>query len=250
MKYPIFIVAYNDSSFIPYQKKCIDKFMPEFEPFIINNCVPHFKTDIDKVCKSLDIKYIDLWHNHHDNPNNSHSYALNYAMDVLLKEMHWPIRFGVMDSDVFPIAPIGLSGSLGYNIYAAKQSRGPYEYLSPCVALFEHISLANTKLDWRGYWFEQGTYKADNGGSTYFFLKERNPSIKWAKQELISVEHGGLDIVDEKCAQDIKNGPPGMHYEAWDRKFIHYYAGSNWCNWPQEFINQKKKILFDYLDRL
>lgn len=258
MKHPIFVVAYNAPEFIPYQKALIDKFMPEFELFIINNQVPQFTTNIDKVCKELGVKYIDLMHQHHDSPNNSHSYAVNYAMENLLKEIK-PEAFGVMDSDVFPICGFRHRESVSYlgDVYAAKQSRGPYEYFSPCLSIFHTYYLYPpnqacnfSDLDWRGYWFDNGDFKGDNGASTYFWIQKNQPSICWAKQELISVEHGGLNIVDEQCAQDIRNGPPGMHFEAWDRSFIHYYAGSNWPNWDSSFVARKKEILFNYLNRL
>lgn len=247
MKYPLFTVAFNAPEFLPYQKRLIDKFMPEFELFVINNCVQQFTTNISKVCEQNNIRYIDLWHNHHDNPNNSHSYALNYGIDLLCKEFGNPKKFGVIDSDVFPIKPID---DFSCDAYSAQQSRGPYTYFSPCIALFNTNNFTDWNMDWRGYWFEGGAFKADNGGSTYFFIERNKPQIEWMKQELISVEHGGLDIVGEPTASSIRNGPPGMHFECWDRKFIHHYAGSNWCGWPKEFIEAKKRILFDYLDTL
>jgi hypothetical protein len=146
-------VHLNDSRFITYQKKLLDKFMLNPFEFIvfddsgnnrnylsrgINDFDPNVRKNIASVCEELGITRIEVPVSVHENPGSVHpyrSYIIDHPGEWCANSLQYAVNYCRenysdcdiilnIDSDMFPILPIDIENHMeNYNLLGVPQVR-------------------------------------------------------------------------------------------------------------------------------
>lgn len=282
--------AVNNPIFIEIQYHTLKKHLKNDYEFIVFNDAKNFpdytnggditvKQQISDMCKSLDIKCINIENDHHANlesPCTRCAQAMNHMLKYQLLN---PAKYLVIDSDMFLIDDFDIEKEYsGYNMAVVPQKRQWVENnrLIECNYFWNGLHYFNIPeiqdkelLNWS--LIEDFT---DVGGMMHKWVDKHIPeeyipntdyirkndniysfrdiyfirhlwSITWDETELPE------NIKNKKLINFLKKDPrnqKGKFYcEIYDKKFLHYRAGGNWnrmdINLHKFLSNKLRKIL-------
>lgn len=198
---------------------------------------PELRRDIQRTCERLNIPCISLNHPHHRSMACAANRCANANNAMLEVQRATADSYLVLDSDMFPIAPMGVDK---YNAFDGAIVRQRVEkdgraldYFWNGIYYFNMAKLAPKALmDWKcdmndGVW-------TDVGGGMYTFLRETKNKL-YSIPHLISLRWGVeqyplmLDLKWLNYIQsDSRNVGRTFFSEIYDDTFLHFRAGGNW----------------------
>lgn len=225
----IYSVHYNRPDLLELQYFSIKSHLKnEFLFTVINNANDNnIRLELDSICKKLNLE-VFYGNGTSELAGEHHQQALNNCWKSLCvndKNYVW-----LLDGDVFLLQDIEINSFMnGCAIAGARQNREPnYNYLTPCIVIFDMTKLPEPELiNWSGC-FVNGV-GLDTGGSTYFYL-EKYKNIKNNSKDLRSSWHIKKENNNLHCLPDSLVSLYKDEYciEFFGNEFIHYRASSNW----------------------
>ena len=254
----------NNPTFIEIQYNTLKKYCQgEYEFIVFNDAkgYPDFtnynditiKTQIEDMCKRLNIKCINIPNNHHKNLDMSSRHADTFNKHVLQYQLKNPDKYLIMDSDMFLIDYFDVNKFSQYETAIVLQRRNDEGYLWPGLCYLDMTKMKNFELiNWNilpGF---------DSGGRTKEWLKlqlgntpvPNTDEIRWTNNvfhtngiyfikhlwscswninELPQNLKNNTRLIDF-LQNDIRNINGKFFCEIYDNVFIHYRAGGNWRN--------------------
>ncbi len=240
----IFTYAYNRPDFIEIQYKTFKKFLKDDYEFIVfNDAVDAaMEQNIIAMCTKYGIRCIRIPQSIHAKPYLRRWQGENYQdpavrnSNVVMYSLN-EIGFKhdglvvLLDSDMFLIRNFSIKEYMHtYDLAGLEQPRPGVIYLWIGLAFLDMRTMPNRHtIDFNCGLV--GSQPVDAGGQTYYYL-QNNPTakVRFFEEGFIHNFHFVLGktrhipIVDENI-------------------FFHYYAGTNWTRWSQEYHTEKTKCL-------
>jgi hypothetical protein len=261
--------AFNRPDFIELQYKTFKKFLKDEYEFVVFNDAerdPRIYKKIVEVCNKLHIPCISIPQAIHDKPylyrpqsesnlwNSPCVRAANvvqYSLDYVGFDYDGIVA--IIDSDMFLIQDFSIENFLeGCDIAGLSQSRGHVNYLWNGIVFFNMRTLPHKKsLNWNCGKIDG--QPVDVGGYTYYFFKN-NPEarIKYTNNCYIKNNADVVALLKERGLNDdeikfLVDDPYGSEFHV-DKAFLHYRAGGNWNNMPQNYHDIKTSVLNKFMN--
>lgn len=262
---PVTIIThvYNQPSFIRLHKKTFDAFIKEEYRYVVFNDASNADMSrlIQQTCAELNVECIRVPDHapHRQSPGHRHMDGIKFSLEQVGFEHDGIVM--IIDSDMFPIRPISL-----YDYMADRDFIGGYqerhndrikiEYTSPCLVIMNMAQLPNKyTLNFDGNHVEG--VACDVGGHSYYYFRD-NPTVNVHMYTAVSKDFLpmdaqalmalGYDLNSIDLLLNLKR-EYGFEFHG-DTNFIHFYAGgSNWPGYSPTFIDAKKVILNDFVDK-
>lgn len=244
----IVTVAYNHVKLIEKQIELVKQHVKDrnYLHVIVDNS-PNRKVrqQIKKICESEQVWYvpipiyIDILICHRIFGNGiSHGAALNWFFFHFLEQRE-PVRFALIDHDVFPMEDFSFIEKLGdRDFYGVERIMKDGWYLWPGWCVFRYSALRSCKPDFLPYYLKESYL--DSGGGNYPRLYGRYDlkDIAFAPVVTKRIRHSKEltayeDIYHGDCVQLI------------DGKWLHFINGSNCAKIPG-----KEKLVDKMLDNI
>lgn len=134
-------IAFNNVETIRYQHQFLQQNIQDKFNYIIadNSSSAQARRELQAFCRENQIAYISLPVNHLGkySASYSHATAVNYVYRHVLRKRR-PLRFGIIDHDLFPIVPMRIADYLsGQPFYGPLRKRGEAWYLSGIMSFFD-----------------------------------------------------------------------------------------------------------------
>jgi hypothetical protein len=268
----------NNPIFIEIQYHTLKKYMKNDYEFIVFNDAKNFpdftnggdvtiKTQIEDVCKKLNIKCINIPNEQHK-INNCAAKRCADSMNYMLQyKLNNPDKYLVIDSDMFLIDNFNISDYEKYDISVVLQKRlnGKVNYIWNGLYYFNINKMDNKELlNWNTKpgcdvggmmeeWLDKLTNKkypdtdkirwTDEKFHTdnIYYIKHLW-SCSWDENEIPLKLKSNKGLI-EFIQSDIRNQKGKYFCEIYDNKFLHYRAGGNWNNEGIELHNHLSKLL-------
>jgi hypothetical protein len=253
----------NNPDFIEIQYHTLKKFFKGSYEFIVFNDAKDFsdftndgditiKSNIENICKSLDIQCINIPNQHHKSVKCAATRCADSMNYILKYQLQNPDKYLLLDSDMFLIDNFDIDKYSKYDCALALQSRlnNTLNYFWNGIYYFDFTKMKNTELlNWNtrplcdvgGMMIEwlsiqmNGMYmptpdeirwsnKTFYTENTYFF--KQLWSCTWDTSEL-PIRLNNTAIIDF-LTNDIRNKNGKFFCEIYDDVFLHYRAGGNW----------------------
>lgn len=244
----VITVAYNHVRLIEKQIELVKQHVTDkaYLHVIVDNS-PNKKArqQIKEICKREQVGYvpvpvfIDKLICHRIFGNGiSHGAALNWMFYHFL-EQHKPVRFALIDHDVFPMEDYSFVDKLSErDFYGVARVMKDGWYVWPGWCIFKYDALSNCKTNFLPYYLKESYL--DSGGGNYprFYGRYDLKDIEFAPVETKRIRHSkGLtaynDIYHGDCVQLI------------DSKWLHFINGSNCAKIPG-----KEKLVDKMIDNI
>ena len=247
----IFTYSYNRPDFIEIQYKTFRNFLKDDYEFVVFNDARDSSMEerINAMCRKHGIRciripqsihskpYLQRWPGENFNaPAVRNSNVVMYSLDQVGFDHNGIVV--LLDSDMFLIKDFSFTEYMrNYNLAGLDQQRGPISYLWIGLAFLD----MNTMPSHRTINFNcgrVGNISVDAGGQTYRYLHDNSDArVKLFGNEFI---HNFHYVLNETKNVSVKN----------DNVFFHYYAGTNWTNYPANYHIEKTKLLNQVIDEL
>jgi hypothetical protein len=260
----IITAVVNNPIFIEIQYYTLKKyFKGEYEFIVFNDAkdFPDFtngnditiKSQIQEVCRKLNIKCIHIPNTHHKNMDMSSRHADTFNRYVLKYQINNPDKYLLLDSDMFLIDYFDINKYSEYNCAIVLQSRNnnKINYFWPGLCYIDFTKIKNIDLlNWNP------TPDCDSGGMMQEWLKTQIGSIPMPNTDYIrwsnkTVQTENIYFIKHlwSCSWDINELPTNLRdnsklidffhndvrnenckffCEIYDDVFLHYRAGGNW----------------------
>lgn len=168
----------------------------------------------------------------------SHGAALNWMFYFFLKQRK-PVRFALIDHDVFPMEDYSFIEKLGErDIYGVERSMKDGWYLWPGWCIFRYDAINGCHPNFLPYYLKESYLDAGGGNYPKFYSRYDLKIVKFAHVVTKRIRHSkGLtayeDIYHGDCVQLI------------DNKWLHFINGSNCAKIPG-----KEKLVDKMIDNL
>ncbi len=197
-------ISFNNPILVEKQIHECKKYAPQNTQLIIadNSRDKKARRQIAALCAREQIIYIPLPKNHRQQPNLSHSSALNWVYYNFVCTVE-PLNFGFIDHDIFPVEHITIADTLGQTpIYGLRQDRQSVDkkawYLWAGFCFFRFAFVKTLPLnfscivlsDWQSF------LGLDTGGGNFSVLYKNIPptSVTFATQTLkTATRHEKID---------------------------------------------------------
>jgi hypothetical protein len=267
----ISIVA-NNPIFIELQYKTLNKFVTiDYEYIIFNDGkdwpditnfenVSEGKDGIIKKCDELNITCINI-PNKHNQFNNSasqrHADSLRFVFNYMINH---PDEYLMLDSDMFIIDhfDININTYRKYSCACVLQERPNLLYIWPNLFYINMNTIKNIKLldftiitggdtgsashNWlKSFAYDYPSVKnirytdTQYSNDDFYFIKHLW-SCSWNKAELPS--NLNMKILEFLNFDKRNHGGDTFFCEIYDKKILHYRAGTNWMNQPKELHHE------------
>lgn len=201
-----------------------------FEYFCIDNfTLPEQIEFIKKECKDLNVNYIRGTYNitgtawdHAPSLNCIKNYTDDANLNIIL------------EFDIFLINEFSFSDYISnYDISGIYQQRNNFEqeYIAPFIVIVNKNN-SFSKIDF------DGANGCDVGGNTQYYVKDKK--VKWMK-------HTPALFDDNDCFTIPYDKSFGC--QIIESSFIHYYRGTNWDNFSDNYEKLKTKWFIDTLKK-
>ncbi len=251
----ILTTACNAPHFIRIQKTALERYMPPQQPwrFVVFNDAkawpditnfgdPTMRQQIEDTCRELGIESVPVENRHHQHITRSASHR---HCDTLRCVMAWlaqqqqATRFWMLDSDMWPVAPVDLGRYYGRGVTGTfvRQERQGIVYAWPNLWWLD----TTWPEDVEGLCWDLATH-CDTGGASAPWVAQRGTQVKWLAPHKSSgawnSQHIPPSLAGVSTGADVKafldadprNGTDGTYWaELYDDTFFHVRAGSNWC---------------------
>lgn len=247
----LFTYAYNRPDFIEIQHKTFKKFLKDDYEFIVFNDAKDAQMEqaIQAMCARLAIRCVRIPQSIHNQPylkrwpgEGFHDPAVRNCNVVMysLNEIGFDHNGIVvlLDSDMFLIREFSIKNYMsGCHIAGLEQPRNQVIYLWIGLAFLDMRTMPNhTTIDFNCG--RVGNQPVDAGGQTYYYL-HNNPDLKvrFFAENFIHNYHFVLGKTTHIPLCD-------------DNIFFHYYAGTNWTRYSDQYHSEKTKLLHTILNDL
>jgi len=252
----------NNPIFIEIQFYTLKKYMKCDYEFIIFNDAKSFpdftngnnfqiKEDIEKMCKKLNINYINIPNQHHINKTSASERTADTMNFILTYQKLNPDKYLFLDSDMFLIDDFHVNDYENYSSAIVLQSRNNFKmnYLWNGLYYFDFLKMKNINLlNWNCLAL------CDTGAMTFQWLLKQTKNIpntdeirfsnkKFHSDNIYYIKHLWSCSWDENempdnlknndklfkfLKEDPRNYNNKFYCEIYDNKFFHYRAGGNW----------------------
>jgi len=252
----------NNPIFIEIQFYTLKKYMKCDYEFIIFNDAKSFpdftngnnfqiKEDIEKMCKKLNINYINIPNQHHINKTSASERTADTMNFILTYQKLNPDKYLFLDSDMFLIDDFHVNDYENYSSAIVLQSRNNFKmnYLWNGLYYFDFLKMKNINLlNWNCLAL------CDTGAMTFQWLLKQTKNIpntdeirfsnkKFHSDNIYYIKHLWSCSWDENempdnlknndklfkfLKEDTRNYNNKFYCEIYDNKFFHYRAGGNW----------------------
>lgn len=244
----IVTVAYNHVGLIEKQIELVKRHVTDknyLHVIVDNSPSKSARNEIQEVCDREHVGYvpvphfIDLLICHRIFGNGiSHGAALNWMFYHFLKQRK-PVRFALIDHDVFPMEDYSFIDKLGErDFYGVERTRERGWYLWPGWCVFRFDAISDCCPNFLPYYLKE-TY-LDSGGGNYprFYGKYDLKKVEFAPVVTRRIRHSKEltaynDIYHGDCVQLI------------DGKWLHFINGSNCAKIPG-----KEKLVDKMIDNI
>lgn len=249
----IYSVHYNRPDFVELQYFSLKNHLKnDFELTVINNSKDEIlRKQINDKCNELKINIFET-NSIAELVGDHHSEALNKCWQT--KCINDNDYVWIMDGDVFLIQDLEIKNFMkDHPLCGPRQTRKQYNYLTPCIVIFDMKKIINpNEIYWNGICVD-GTH-LDTGGATYYYLNKYK-NIKTQSKDLKSSWHIRTENNNLHCLpEEVKNDYNEEYYiEFFGNEFLHYRASSNWDYKSNDYhINKTnfiKKIIYGSVDK-
>lgn len=244
----IITIAYNHLGLIEKQIGLVKQYVTDknyLHVIVDNSTSKKTRKQIKEVCDREHVGYvavprfIDFLICHRIFGNGiSHGAALNWMFYYFLK-LKKPVRFALIDHDVFPLEDYSFTEKLGVrDFYGVERIKEHGWYLWPGWCIFKFDALCDCSPNFLPYYFKESYF--DSGGGNYprFYGRYDLNAVEFAHVVTRRIRQTkGLttynDIYHGDCVQLI------------DNKWIHFINGSNCAKIPG-----KEKLVDKMLDNI
>lgn len=244
----VITVAYNHVRLIEKQIEMVKRHISDksyLHVIVDNSPSKNARKQIKDVCERKQVGYvpvpriIDKLICHRIFGNGiSHGAALNWMFYHFLKQRE-PVRFALIDHDVFPMETFSFIDKLGErDFYGVERVMKDGWYLWPGWCIFKYDAFSNCKPNFLPYYLKESYL--DSGGGNYprFYGRYDLKTIEFASVVTRRIRHSkGLtdyeDIYHGDCVQLI------------DGKWLHFINGSNCAKIPG-----KEKLIDKMIDNI
>ncbi|MCA8932491.1 MAG: hypothetical protein KDA49_08475 [Rhodospirillaceae bacterium] len=157
-------IAFNQPWVIDWQQRFIARNMHDLAYMVADNSsIPAQAAEIERLCADRDVPYVRLPGNPGTSASRSHTLALNWVYERVVKPLDPPI-FAFLDHDLFPVVPVAPSRDLdGQPFYGrlVEQPKGWSLWAGYCV--FDRAAIAGYELDFSQCWYRD----LASGGANY-----------------------------------------------------------------------------------
>ncbi len=265
--------VFNEAEFIHWQHATLAKFLKDDYEYIVFNDAPEGQaaTDINTICSSLNIRctrvpqsihappYYLPRKRHFGGPSAECAETIQYMYNTRALKHNGIVV--IIDADMFLTREFSVEKFLkDQEVAAQPQARqgkhSKIEYFLPNLMFFNMSKLKDKK----SMNFNLGKIdgvRCDTAGHTSDYVKY-HPKLKWIRTDL-EYELTDQIPVDEQVRHYFLSHPKlhliatSKHYECEfcvQFAFLHFRAGSNWSAKSPEWIQAKKKLLFDALSEI
>ena len=238
----------NNPDFIKIQQFTLKKYMKSPQEFIVFNDAKKFPdftnhndtkvfSQIEKICKELNIQCINIPNDHHKKVNQASRCAdsMNFILKYQLTNV--PDSYLCIDSDMFLIDNFHESEFENYHAAVVMQHREvqskPIQYFWNGIYYMNFCKIEHKdKLDWSLF------PGVDVGGKMQQWLSVYDPSKiqsmphfssgDWGPQTLGNLHMISNQLRDFLQEDDRNQSRERFFSELYIQKFLHYRAGGNW----------------------
>lgn len=277
--------AFNRPDFIEMQCRTFKKFFKDDYRFVLFNDANNepMSAQIKVMCQEWGIECIRVPQEIHDRPyhkrwpgepyhrpNIRHANAIQYSLDTLGFN-HDGILL-IIDSDMFPVRPFSITEYMKDADTAGvfRGFRPDGGYIWPGICFLNMATLPNKRDINFNCGFIDG-YSVDVGGHTYCYFRDNPTVTKKGITEISSYQlfcpHTGIPMrnckMDTPQAEQIRQlkehgfndkeitflqkRPHTVHFNL-NNIFFHHGAGTNYENYPYEHVENKRKMIFEFLE--
>jgi hypothetical protein len=268
----------NNPIFIEIQYHTLKKYMKNEYEFIVFNDAKNFpdftnggdvtiKTQIEDICKKLNIECINIPNEQHKVNKIASSRTADSMNYMLQYKLNNPDKYLVIDSDMFLIDDFNISDYEKYNISIVLQRRmnGNVNYIWNGLYYFNINKMDNKDLlNWNlkpgcdtGGMMEEWLDKITNKNypdtdkirwtdekfhtDNIYYIKHLW-SCSWDKKEIPENLINNKSLISF-IQDDLRNQNGKYFCEIYDNKFLHYRAGGNWNNEGMELHKHLSNML-------
>lgn len=226
------VVAFNNSEVVDYQIRTLHKFFryPYRHTVFDNSTCEDKAREIEAVCRRHATGYVRLPRQEfmpRGRGSYSHGIACNYLFNKYI-QFGGGKFFGLLDHDIFPVAPFDVSEHLERQPFYGQRHYG--FYLWPGYFFIRMDTAKDTKLDFRPSNRLRGDTGACNGHHLF-------KNIDWTKYELATETRHYFD-----GQQDLFDGG----YSLFDNAWVHCWNASNYMGKPN--LDRKMRLIYQMLE--
>jgi len=238
----------NNPIFIQIQYYTLQKYMKCEYEFIVFNDAKSFpdysnggdiniKNIIDQLCKTLNIKCINIPNQHHTKQNDASVRTADSMNFILEYQKRNPDKYLLLDSDMFLVDNFDLSDYEKYNCAVVLQSRfdNKIKYFWNGLYYFDIKKMNNLPLlNWNcsphcdtGGMMQLWLQTQENLTTNNIFYIKHLCSCAWNETEIPENLQNNKKLL-HFIRTDPRNQNDKFYCEIYDNKFLHYRAGGNW----------------------
>ena len=255
--------AHSRPDFIELHVKTFEAFLQDEYEYVVFNDAPNnqMRKKIHQTCEKLGVRCFDVPPHASDrqNPSLRHCDGIRYSLKTIGFDYNGMVA--MIDAEMLLVRRFRGAGYIkDYEFIGCHQVRAKgtirVEYTAPCLVFMDMRTLPNK----RTINFEVGHIKGlacDVGAHTYYYFKN-NPTVKlkWyvsAPKNGLPQDAGSLHALgyDENSINLIltMDGKYGFEFHG-NSYFIHYYTGgSNWPGYSQSWLNEKNRLLYQFINQ-
>lgn len=218
--------------------------------------------------------------NYH-NPNVRHCNSVQWAWDTFFARHHGPVM--VIDSDMFMIRPFSVEKALEQQHLAGvfwgaedAQTGAIRSYLWLALILLNNPRLPERQtICFNCGWLPATATVCDSGGWTYLYLNKHKETLKvltlgyeqgqqffcpfrYASAESQQFDDLSPEVIAAALTARgfstpeidlVLKKPYTIEFLA-DNHFLHYRAGTNYEQYPEEFLSHKDRVLAEFFEQI
>lgn len=263
LKEPFEFIAFVDTPEKPCPYNLWDsKLRNHSESIAQEVCDMHFLVP-EKIHEDRSIQFPATRERKKNNANTRAADTLQYAWNQVIRDAMSPVL--ILDNDMFPIADFDTSQVLASNpisgIYSTSPAKNPKNNVSwiwSGLLFLDPHRMPNKEL-WSFDCGKVNNVPVDVSGQTHVWLdhvKACGVEPRWLPH-LSSLNWGLNDLNSEISAEllnfiinDDRNVNRKFYTELYDKKFLHFRAGSNWNKEPSEKVKRRNQDFLDAMAKL
>ncbi len=262
MNAKVLIMTYVHSrpDFIELHVKTFKHFLKDDYEYVVFNDAPNakMKSQIEQTCQIHKVRCFRV-PNHKPNrqdPGSRHMDGIKFSFEAVGFDHDHTLV--MIDADMFLVRPFSIVNCLkDHDFVGIRQHRKAKDkmilYAAPSLAFMNMNTLPSKKsINFEGGYVEGAA--VDVGGHMYYYFKQ-NPDVRLKLIDAVGVSSLSSDAdrlmalgYDQNTTDLILTSRRFEYY--FNGIFIHYYAGgSNWPGYSAEFLAEKNKALYEFVDK-
>lgn len=242
------------ADFVPYQARCIRKFLGDDVSFTVFNNTPgdriQARKQIEDACSANGARNVQVASQDHQTANHAHAQALDWAWNNVIMEEDSDVSL-ILDFDMFPGRPMNLVAMMDeYQMAGHKQVRGSgVTYFWPGLMMLKTRELRDKK-SLSFFCGKIDGNPVDVGGMLHnYFSLHPDVRRRWIRGTgFIERSMGNLDALPPSMLPEYD--ADNFKMSVFENAFVHYEGGSNWAHKPADLLRRKDAFLWRLLEAL